>query len=316
MIKNILAISSVTIIALSGCATNSTAADKKQNNEPSQQLTSQVSSAPQNAAKTASPETVNNSNESDQTDDTKAIEKPSAAPETENTTSKDINSESNAQTTVKTQPDGNQSSQPENTSSEQDDGDLKDLPPAVTNTTAESPIKMMNNSVMVIQNLLEKRADQIENNPKDLKIIIDKYLVPNVDMNKVASMMLGPKWRTATQKQKQQFIDNFLVLLTNIYARNVAKVGRYKISFDSIPKSEWQDKKYVQVTGHIVNLNSNNQGSNMTVYIISTDNKWKIYDIAVEGVSIMKNYQSQFRPIDTMEQAIEGVKKVNARSKR
>ena len=52
-----------------------------------------------------------------------------------------------------------------------------------------------------------------------------------------------------------------------------------------------------------------------TVYIINDDNKWKIYDIAIEGISIMQNYQSQFRPISSMNDVIKGVERVNARTK-
>jgi phospholipid transport system substrate-binding protein len=188
------------------------------------------------------------------------------------------------------------------------------LPKAAVNTTSKSPIIVMDNSILAIQSLLEKNADKINNNPKELKVIIDKYLLPNIDTNRIAAMMLGPKWRTATATQKTEFINQFLTLLTGLYAKNVAKVGQYSVSFNNLPESSWKDQKYVQVTGIIRNENSNSQGSNITVYIISQDGKWLIYDIAVEGISIMQNYQSQFRPISNMEEAIDGVKRVNARS--
>ncbi len=188
------------------------------------------------------------------------------------------------------------------------------LPQPAANTTSNSPIVVMDNSILIIQSLLEKNAKQINNNPKELKVIIDKYLLPNIDTNRIAAMMLGPKWRTATAEQKSEFITQFLTLLTGLYAKNVAKVGQYKLTFNNLPESAWKDKKYVQVTGVIKNENENSPGSNITVYIISQDGKWLIYDIAVEGISIMQNYQSQFKPIATMDEAIEGVKRVNARS--
>jgi phospholipid transport system substrate-binding protein len=180
----------------------------------------------------------------------------------------------------------------------------------------QSPLIMLDNSILTIQSILKKKTDEINSNPKELKIIIDKYLLPNVDTNKVAAMMLGPKWRTASDQQKNKFINQFLILLTNIYARNVAKVGAYEVTLNSLPTEAWKDKKYVQVTGNVINTdNQNNSGSNITVYIINSDNKWKIYDIAIEGISIMQNYQSQFRPISSMNDVIKGVEKVNARTK-
>lgn len=187
---------------------------------------------------------------------------------------------------------------------------------SITTSSNQSPITMLDKSILTIQTILKKKSDEINNNPEELKSVIDKYLLPNVDTNKVAAMMLGPKWRTATKQQKTRFINQFLTLLTNIYAKNVAKVGAYEVTFNSLPTEAWKGKKYVQVTGKVINITSQNEsGSNITVYIINDDNKWKIYDIAIEGISIMQNYQSQFRPISSMNDVIKGVERVNARTK-
>ena len=289
MIKKIVLISSV---LLTGCTMMTSNNDAKPASNPSLNNTQSAS-------------TLNTKNDVTETSQNQDINLSPATPQKKSIQHSDSMTSDNNNETIVTKETQNAS---ENISND-------NLPKAVLNTVNESPIKMMNNSILIIQNLLEKHAKQIEKNPKELKVIIDKYLIPNIDTNKIAGIMLGPKWRTATPEQKSEFINQFLTLLTNLYAKNIAKVGKYKIEFNSLPKSVWQGKNYVQATGRVINLNNTNSpGSNITVYIVKDDNRWKIYDIAVEGISIMKNYQSQFRPIQTMEQAIQGVKKVNARS--
>ena len=186
----------------------------------------------------------------------------------------------------------------------------------VDNEADRNPVQVLHESIINIQHIIDQNSDEIKNNPHKLREIVNKYLIPNVAEKRVAAMLLGPKWRTATPQQRKKFINAFTTLLIHIYSKNVTQVGNYKVKLDPVSKDQWQGQSHITVHGRLVKASEqNSQGSSLDIYLVKEDQRWKIYDIAVEGISIMKNYRSQFDSIDTMEGVIKAVKKVNARSK-
>ena len=179
----------------------------------------------------------------------------------------------------------------------------------------QNPTAVIEASIIKIQEIVAKNAGQLSNDPQALIRVIKKNLIPNLDVNKIASNMLGEKWESATKTQQDAFINGFMNMLVLMYSKNVAQVGDYKIKFRPIRGNSWKTQDTIQISGLITKNDSNAQGSRVTIYLIkSPQNQWKIYDVAVEGISIIQNYRSQFQSLSTMADAITAVDKVNARA--
>ena len=192
----------------------------------------------------------------------------------------------------------------------------KNTPKEVTTPQAlQDPAVVIESSIIKIQDIVAKNASQLSNNPQALIRVIKKNLIPNLDVNKIASNMLGEKWESATKTQQDDFINGFMKMLVLMYSKNVAQVGDYKIKFRPLRGNTWKTQDTIQVSGVITKDGSYSQGSRITIYLIKTpQNKWKIYDVAAEGISIIQNYRSQFQSLSTMADAITAVDKVNARA--
>lgn len=192
----------------------------------------------------------------------------------------------------------------------------KDMPKEVrAPQTLQNPTAVIESSIIKIQDILAKNASQLSNDPQALIRVIKKNLITHLDVNKIASDMLGEKWETATKAQQDAFINGFMNMLVLMYSKNVAQLGDYKIKFRPLRGDSWKTQDTLQISGIITKDGSSAQGSRITVYLIkSPQNQWKIYDVAAEGISIIQNYRSQFQSLSTVADAITAVDKVNARA--
>ena len=163
----------------------------------------------------------------------------------------------------------------------------------------ENPADLVQASVTDLQNKIAGDQGSLEKNPQQLYQVINTTIMPYVDINQMASLALGPKWREATPAQQADFTKNFGLLLTKNYAAAIVAITNYKISIYPMRGDAWQTEQYVSVNGQITSL-TNGQSSKLTYYLERSGNSWEIYDLAIEGVSFLKNYQAQFQSFKDM----------------
>jgi phospholipid transport system substrate-binding protein len=176
--------------------------------------------------------------------------------------------------------------------------------------SVQNPQVFIQNMVTSLQAQIDGRQAELEHNPKKLYAIIRTTVMPDVDINHMAGLALGPKWRRATPAQQQEFVNGFGLLLTKTYANAILTITDYQITVNPLRGNGWESSQYVNVNGAVVSR-SNGQHSNLTYYLERSGNGWKIYDLAVEGVSFLKNYQSQFQSFNDMNALLAKIDALN-----
>lgn len=179
--------------------------------------------------------------------------------------------------------------------------------------SVQNPVTLIQNSVNSLQSQIEAGGPALANNPHALFKIIKTTVMPLVAIDQMSGLALGPKWRTATPAQQQQFIDQFGLLLTKTYTSAILSISDYKIMLNPMRSNAWQTAQYVSVTGQITSM-SNGKSSQITYYLERKQNSWQIYDLAIEGVSFLKNYQTQFQAIPDMDTLLAKLQKLNGSS--
>jgi len=127
------------------------------------------------------------------------------------------------------------------------------------------------------------------NKEKIYKLAEDKIL-PNFDFERISRLVLGRAWRKTNENQKKGFIKEFRTLLLKTYAVALSKYKDQEIVFKPTRMSKGDEivivkSEIVQNGGQPIKVNyalSNNSG------------KWLVFDIVIEGVSLVTNYRSQF----------------------
>ncbi len=177
--------------------------------------------------------------------------------------------------------------------------------------TPQNPVDLIQSTVNALQEQIQVGGPALSKNPQKLYGIIKQTVMPYVAIDQMAGLALGPKWRSATPAQQHQFIDDFGLLLTKTYANALLTVSNYKITLNPLRGDAWQTAQYVAVNGQVTST-TNNKSSNITYYLQRAGDSWKIYDLAVEGVSFLKNYQDQFQSFQNMDTLLAKLSTMNS----
>jgi phospholipid transport system substrate-binding protein len=156
--------------------------------------------------------------------------------------------------------------------------------------TAEAEKLVRENGQKVLQILSDNR-DKVKDDPQFLYKLVNEVILPNVDFTAMSKLVLAKNWRTASEDQRQRFINEFKGMLVRTYTNSLTDyAGNTEIVYlKSVDKKEG---KYVTVYTEIVQSGKPNIPVNYSLR--QTDEGYKIYDVVIEGLSLVKNYRTSF----------------------
>ena len=140
--------------------------------------------------------------------------------------------------------------------------------------------------------------------PKDVKIKEIGDIIGEVfDFTELSKRTLGREWKKMKAEQQKEFVELFRELLQGVYADRLLAYTDQKIIFD---KEIELKKGRAEVQSNIVL----SDGTKVPIYyrLTNKSGQWKTYDLIIEGVSMVKNYRTQFRQIlakDSADKLIE-----------
>lgn len=126
--------------------------------------------------------------------------------------------------------------------------------------------------------------------------LVDQIINPHVDFDRVSMLVLGKNFKTATPDQRDRFKKEFRLLLVRTYTTAFTEYSDWKINYLPL-EGDGNDKK-VMVKTEI--LQSGGKPVAVNYRMIQDGAEWKVYDILIEGVSLLQNYRTSFN--DQIEQ--------------
>lgn len=111
------------------------------------------------------------------------------------------------------------------------------------------------------------------------------------DFTEMSKRSLGQNWKRLSPDQQEEFIKLFKSILETAYADKITSYTDEKVAFKGeTPLSG----KAVEVPTAIVT-----KASEIPIHyrLIEDRGRWKVYDVVIEGVSLVKNYRTQFGQI-------------------
>ena len=128
---------------------------------------------------------------------------------------------------------------------------------------------------------------------KDVQISQLSDLINTIfDFEELSKRTLGREWKKMKAEQQNEFVQLFRKLLQGVYADRLLAYSDQKILFDKeteLKKGSAEVQSYLQTS----------DGKKIPLFYRLTDKSgsWKVYDVIIEGVSMVKNYRTQFREI-------------------
>ena len=129
--------------------------------------------------------------------------------------------------------------------------------------------------------------------PKDQQIDAISAEIESVfDFKELSRRTLGKQWRKMSAEQQTEFVKLFTELLQGVYADRLLAYSDQKILFEKetmLKKGRAEVQSYLQTS----------DGTKIPLFYRLTDKSgsWKVYEVIIEGVSMVKNYRTQFRDI-------------------
>lgn len=146
------------------------------------------------------------------------------------------------------------------------------------------------NSEVIIAEIKAHRDAYAKNYAKLYKMAEEKVL-PHFDFRRMSQWVLGRAWKDATPEQRDRFTAEFRDLLVGTYSQALLNYTDQEIIY--LPVQRKPDDTEVTVKTEV----KQSSGPNIPIHYSFYKNKdgaWKVYDISIEGVSLVTNYRSVY----------------------
>ena len=134
------------------------------------------------------------------------------------------------------------------------------------------------------------KDDNLKSDKKSRRVALRKAIDERFNYRQMVMRSLAKNWDPRSDQEKQQFTLLFKALLENSYANKLESYQDEKIDY----LGETIKGKYALVKTEVVRPSSTIA---VDYKLIQENGAWRVYDFVIEGVSMIRNYRSQFTKI-------------------
>ncbi|GAB3263683.1 MlaC/ttg2D family ABC transporter substrate-binding protein [Chitinimonas naiadis] len=159
---------------------------------------------------------------------------------------------------------------------------------AVAAADVPAPEQLVRNTSKEVLDVIKK--DNLQPNDKRFRDLVESKVLPSFDFNRLTASAVGKSWRQATPEQQTALIREFKTLLIRTYSN---AVGANKLQGIEVKPVKMADADTDVVVRTEVSATTG-QPFPIDYRLAKTGSDWKVYDVAVEGVSLVTNYRTNF----------------------
>lgn len=157
--------------------------------------------------------------------------------------------------------------------------------------SAGAPLETVSGNIDKVLDILRNPTLKSESAQKIKKHKIRAIADTMFDFTELSKRTLAVNWSKFTPEQQKEFSSLFKELLADTYADKIMAYTNERIVFTTeVPLTE----RTVEVQSTVIK-----QTQEVPIYyrVINENGSWLVYDVVIEGVSLVNNYRSQFRDI-------------------
>ena len=155
---------------------------------------------------------------------------------------------------------------------------------------AESPDALVKRTAEDVMAIVKNDKDIQAGNQDKIFALAEEKILPNFNFDRVSRLVLGKNWTKATPDQKAAFQTEFRTLLLRTYATALSKFKNQTIEYKPLRLADGANTAAVKT----VILQPGGQPIAVDYALEKQSDAWKVYDIVIEGVSLVTNYRGQF----------------------
>lgn len=120
--------------------------------------------------------------------------------------------------------------------------------------------------------------------------LLEKVVGERFDYQEMSRRSLGAAWNNLSEKEKQEFVGLFQTLLVNTYADKIESYTGDGVQY----VNERNEKEYAEVRTKVL---TGKTEIPLDYRLLHKGPDWRVYDVVVDGVSLVNNYRGQFSKI-------------------
>ena len=161
---------------------------------------------------------------------------------------------------------------------------------AVAAQPIESPVVMLERTSQQVIKILQDDRELLQKEPERVYKIIDEYILPHLDEVTMAKLALGKNWKQASKDQKLEFVAEFKNLLIRTYSKSLLEFRDQQINYFPVKLAD--DAYKASVKAEVIQPNG--PSIPMAYRVRIKNNAWKVYDIKIDGISLVTSYRGTF----------------------
>lgn len=167
------------------------------------------------------------------------------------------------------------------------------MPAALFANTSDDPVSLVTQTAATILDSLNENREVYSANPEQLRAVVRKDLLPLLDLEYSARLILGKSSRGATLEQISAFSEAMSSVLINRYADGLLSF-RSNDQLEVLPLKGSNTDKVTRVRTRI---KLDNGGHVPVDYAFRKGAEgWKAFDVTVEGISYIITFRNQIGP--------------------
>ena len=161
---------------------------------------------------------------------------------------------------------------------------------------AQSPAQARQTLETAVNRILDaiRNPDYVNPNTRaPLRRQIEDEVYHIFDFGEFSSRTVGPRWRSFSAEQKKAFSDAFADLLLNTYLNKITGYNGETVAYTGETVSPDGDKVEVRT---VITMKDGKK-TPVNYRMLYKDGSWRVYDVIIENISLVKNYRTQFQDI-------------------
>jgi len=159
-------------------------------------------------------------------------------------------------------------------------------PNGIESTATEAVKSTISDLIQVLDDETLKQPEQAEERRHQIEEIIKL----RVDYGEMARRALGAPWSTLSHRDQHEFVDLFVQLLRDTFAGRITEHSDEQVEFLGEIREDAFAEVKAQMKGRKID-------TPVDFRLIHRAHEWRVYDVVIDGASIVSNYRSQFTSI-------------------
>ena len=153
-----------------------------------------------------------------------------------------------------------------------------------------NPDELVKSTTEEVVSVIKQDKDIQAGNRAKIFALVEEKVLPHFVFKRMTQLAMGKNWRQATPEQQEALIKEFRILLVRTYAVSLSQYRDQKIEF----KPFKMDANEKDATVKSLFVQSGREPVSVDYSMRKGDGGWKVFNITVEGVSLVENYRSTF----------------------